>query len=88
MLVVSDRGGFQRRNNIHSGLRHDPGSVRIVHRAGSFQSLRQGECNGVWHYRIRKAPAVPQVPGGCVVAMKTSPAAHTVCAHPLIVEKT
>ena len=29
-------GDFQRHNNMVIGLRHDPGSVRIVHGAGSF----------------------------------------------------
>ncbi|MCX5895111.1 MAG: hypothetical protein NTZ51_04660 [Proteobacteria bacterium] len=33
---IGRRGDFQRHNNMVIGLRHDPGSVRIVHGAGSF----------------------------------------------------
>jgi hypothetical protein len=47
-------GVFLHHNNILMGLRHDPGTVRIVPLAGSFQSLRQWEDNGVCHGKIRR----------------------------------
>ena len=53
------------------GLRHDPGGVRIMLGAGSFQRLRRrGMPWGLWQERIRKAPAVPRSSSGCVVAKK------------------
>ena len=64
------RGGFQRHNNMVIGLRHDPGSVCIVHGAGSFHkpSIR-GMPWGLARQNP-KVPAVPPVLSGCVVAMK------------------
>jgi hypothetical protein len=43
---IGHMGVFLHHNNILMGLRHDPGSLRIVPLAGSFQGLRQRECNG------------------------------------------
>jgi hypothetical protein len=39
-------GFFLCHNNILMGVHHDPGTLRILPEVGSFQCLRQRECNG------------------------------------------
>ena len=69
-ILISDRGNFQRHHNRVIGIRHDPGTLRMVHEAGSFQSLRQRGMQWGLEVTIRKAPAVPQMLNACVVAQK------------------
>ena len=38
---LSERDDFLRHNNMVTDLRHDPGTLGIIPRAGSFQGLRQ-----------------------------------------------
>ena len=55
------------------GFSHDPSTLRIVHRAGSLQSLRQRQCNGVWYCIIRRhlpCQWCPECFRDCVVAQE------------------
>jgi len=59
-------GVFNATTIFLSGLRYEPGGVRIMHGVpkafGNSRAFVKGECNGVWQERMRKAP-VPKAFG-------------------------
>jgi len=67
------RGVFNATAICLSGLRHDPGGVRIMHGVpkafGNSRAFDKGECHGVWQERIR--PEARRVSG---LWLKNSPA--------------
>jgi hypothetical protein len=69
----SDRGDFSEPNNIVIGFRHDPAPYVLCMGQAVSRAFDKGEWNGVWHCKIRKAPAVLQMlKQFCVVALEKS----------------
>jgi len=54
----SDLGRFSTPPQYVHWLWSRPRTLRTVQRQAASRAFDKGECNGVWHCKIRKAPAV------------------------------
>jgi len=69
-------GDFLSHNNIVIGSRYDPSPYVLCLGQAVSRAFDEGEWNGVWYCKIRKAAAVLQMPKQFCVVDSENPPCH------------